>query len=145
MKLRYSSLLKIITKLYKIGNKLLVNNSLLGHLQSSNTNSQVIHCKRRTCNFYITIHENWFEKSWKLSMKESIIRVRVCECFFFVSDYLFITVSRYGSSWHVGSTSVASSYRAFSKEKIVAELGAYVGLNHVNITLRGNIIYIIHM
>ncbi|GLV34719.1 moladietz [Carabus blaptoides fortunei] len=47
-----------------------------------------------------------------------------------------ILVSRYGSSWHVASTSVASSYRAFSKEKIVAELGAYVGLNHVNITLR---------
>lgn len=47
-----------------------------------------------------------------------------------------ILVSRYGSSWHVGSTRISASYRAFSKEKIVADLAAYVGLNHVNITLR---------
>nr|CAD7398482.1 unnamed protein product [Timema cristinae] len=45
-------------------------------------------------------------------------------------------VTRYGSGWHVASTEIISSYRAFSREKIVAELGAFIGLGHVNITLR---------
>lgn len=53
------------------------------------------------------------------------------------SDPFLVAVSRYGSSWHIGSTTVTSSYRAFSKEKVHADLGAYVGLNHVNVTLRG--------
>ncbi|PNF40908.1 hypothetical protein B7P43_G14984 [Cryptotermes secundus] len=47
-----------------------------------------------------------------------------------------ILVARYGSAWHVARTEIVSSYRAFSREKIEAELGAYVGLGHVNITLR---------
>lgn len=47
-----------------------------------------------------------------------------------------ILVARYGSCWHVAGTQITSSYRAFSREKIVAELGAYIGLGHVNITLR---------
>jgi hypothetical protein len=51
---------------------------------------------------------------------------------------LFVAVARYGSAWHVGRSEIVSSYRAFSREKIEAELGAYVGLGHVNITLRGN-------
>ena len=46
-------------------------------------------------------------------------------------------MAKYGSSWHVARTEIVSSYRAFSKEKIVAELGAYIGLAHVNITLCG--------
>lgn len=50
----------------------------------------------------------------------------------------FVAVARYGSAWHVARTEIVSSYRAFSREKIEAELGAYVGLGHVNITLRGN-------
>jgi dual oxidase maturation factor 1 len=51
---------------------------------------------------------------------------------------LFVAVARYGSAWHVARTEIVSSYRAFSREKVEAELGAYVGLGHVNITLRGN-------
>ncbi|KAJ9589691.1 hypothetical protein L9F63_017097, partial [Diploptera punctata] len=43
--------------------------------------------------------------------------------------------AKYGSCWHVASTQIVSSYRAFSREKIVAQLGAYIGLGHVNITL----------
>nr|CAD7452957.1 unnamed protein product [Timema tahoe] len=50
-------------------------------------------------------------------------------------------VTRYGSGWHVASTEIISSYRAFSREKIVAELGAFIGLSHVNITLRASPIH----
>jgi hypothetical protein len=50
---------------------------------------------------------------------------------------LFVAVARYGSAWHVARTEIVSSYRAFSREKIEAELGAYIGLGHVNVTLRG--------
>jgi hypothetical protein len=46
-------------------------------------------------------------------------------------------VAKYGSAWHVARTQIVSSYRAFSREKVVAELGAYIGLGHVNVTLRG--------
>lgn len=42
-----------------------------------------------------------------------------------------------GSSWHVAETVITSAYRALSKELITAELGAYVGLGHINITLCG--------
>ncbi|XP_021932842.1 dual oxidase maturation factor 1 isoform X2 [Zootermopsis nevadensis] len=47
-----------------------------------------------------------------------------------------ILVAKYGSGWHVACTEIVSSYRAFSREKVEAELGAYIGLGHVNITLR---------
>nr|CAD7590112.1 unnamed protein product [Timema genevievae] len=50
-------------------------------------------------------------------------------------------MTRYGSGWHVASTEIISSYRAFSREKIVAELGAFIGLGHVNITLRASPIH----
>jgi len=49
-----------------------------------------------------------------------------------------IMVCRMGSSWHIASTRILSSYRAFSKELVSAELGAYIGLAHVNITLLGD-------
>jgi hypothetical protein len=51
--------------------------------------------------------------------------------------HLCVAVARYGSAWHVARTEIVSSYRAFSREKIEAELGAYIGLGHVNVTLRG--------
>lgn len=61
--------------------------------------------------------------------------------FFTVSLSLFvgctIFVSLFGSNWHIGRATVTSSYRAFTREKIVADLGVYVGLNHVNVTLQG--------
>ncbi|XP_030765838.1 dual oxidase maturation factor 1 [Sitophilus oryzae] len=47
-----------------------------------------------------------------------------------------ILVSLYGSCWHIAETSIVSTYKAFSNEKISAHLGAYVGLRHVNITLQ---------
>ncbi|XP_076271909.1 dual oxidase maturation factor 1 mol isoform X2 [Rhynchophorus ferrugineus] len=47
-----------------------------------------------------------------------------------------ILVSLFGSGWHVAETSIISTYRAFSDEKISAYIGAYVGLKHVNITLQ---------
>lgn len=60
--------------------------------------------------------------------------------FFTVTLSLFVgatnLVSIFGSGWHVGNASIISSYRAFSKEKIDANIGVYVGLQHVNITLQ---------
>ncbi|KAK9732406.1 Dual oxidase maturation factor [Popillia japonica] len=62
--------------------------------------------------------------------------------FFTVTLSLFvgatILVSIFGSDWHVGSQSIVSSYKAFSKEKVQANLNVYVGLQHVNITLRAH-------
>uniref|UniRef100_T1HMM5 Uncharacterized protein n=1 Tax=Rhodnius prolixus TaxID=13249 RepID=T1HMM5_RHOPR len=48
-----------------------------------------------------------------------------------------IMVCRMGSSWHIANTKILSPYSAFSKELLSAELGAYIGLTHVNITLLG--------
>ncbi|KAL3275470.1 hypothetical protein HHI36_020230 [Cryptolaemus montrouzieri] len=60
--------------------------------------------------------------------------------FFTVTLSLFvgatILVSIFGSSWHIAHTAIFSTYKAFSKEKIAANLGVYVGLAHVNITLQ---------
>ncbi|XP_071446081.1 dual oxidase maturation factor 1-like isoform X2 [Hetaerina americana] len=47
-----------------------------------------------------------------------------------------ILVANYGCGWHVASTDIVSSYRAFSREKIGGHLGAYIGLGYVNVTLR---------
>ncbi|KAI5751593.1 hypothetical protein M8J77_009053 [Diaphorina citri] len=47
-----------------------------------------------------------------------------------------ILVTKCGSGWHVGKTEIVSTYRAYSRELINAELGGYIGLNHINITLR---------
>uniref|UniRef100_A0A0A9Y706 Dual oxidase maturation factor 2 n=2 Tax=Lygus hesperus TaxID=30085 RepID=A0A0A9Y706_LYGHE len=49
-----------------------------------------------------------------------------------------IMMCRLGSSWHVAHTKILSAYKAFSKELLTAELGAYIGLGHVNITLLGD-------
>lgn len=48
---------------------------------------------------------------------------------------LVILVTRLGSSWHVASTTIIAPYKAFSKEKLPARIGAHIGLMHVNITL----------
>lgn len=68
------------------------------------------------------------------------IRKEKFTTFFTVTLSLFvgatILVSIFGSTWHIGNQSITSSYRAFSKEKIQANLNVYVGLQHVNITLR---------
>lgn len=48
-----------------------------------------------------------------------------------------LTVTRLGSGWHVSTTHIVAPYRAFSREKIPGTIGAYIGLMHVNITLKG--------
>ncbi|XP_052128152.1 dual oxidase maturation factor 1 [Frankliniella occidentalis] len=52
----------------------------------------------------------------------------------FVGTAILVTCQ--GSSWHVAKNQVTATYRAFSKERLRAEVGAYIGLQHVNITLR---------
>ncbi|XP_014470210.1 PREDICTED: dual oxidase maturation factor 1 [Dinoponera quadriceps] len=47
-----------------------------------------------------------------------------------------IQVAQYGSSWHTSSTTIVSSYSAFSKQKTTADIGGYIGLMHINITYR---------
>uniref|UniRef100_T1JS84 Dual oxidase maturation factor 1 n=1 Tax=Tetranychus urticae TaxID=32264 RepID=T1JS84_TETUR len=60
--------------------------------------------------------------------------------FIIVSLSLFIgctiTVAHCGSSWHIAEASISSPYRAFSKQKIFADVGVYIGLQSVNITLK---------
>lgn len=53
----------------------------------------------------------------------------------FVGNVIMLT--KIGSGWHVATTEILSTYRAFSKELVQAQLGAYIGLAHVNITLKG--------
>lgn len=50
---------------------------------------------------------------------------------------LVILVARLGSAWHVSSTNIVAPYRSFSREKLPGTVGAYIGLNHVNITMKG--------
>ncbi|XP_015595832.1 dual oxidase maturation factor 1 [Cephus cinctus] len=47
-----------------------------------------------------------------------------------------IQVAQYGSTWHTASTTVVSSYSAFSKQRMTAEIGGFIGLMHINITYR---------
>ncbi|XP_054715837.1 dual oxidase maturation factor 2-like [Uloborus diversus] len=47
-----------------------------------------------------------------------------------------ILISNYGTEWHVAQATISSPYRAFSKEKISANVGVKIGLNSVNITLQ---------
>jgi len=42
-----------------------------------------------------------------------------------------------GSSWHVAHSTIVAPYKAFSREKLPAKIGAHIGLMHVNITLTG--------
>ncbi|CAH0546706.1 unnamed protein product [Brassicogethes aeneus] len=47
-----------------------------------------------------------------------------------------IVISICGSAWQVSHAKIDSTYRAFSNEKMSADIGVYVGLKHVNITLQ---------
>lgn len=42
-----------------------------------------------------------------------------------------------GCGWHTAEAEISSSYRSFSNEKIRGQIGVYIGLDHVNITLLG--------
>ncbi|CAB3362364.1 Hypothetical predicted protein [Cloeon dipterum] len=46
-----------------------------------------------------------------------------------------ILATQCGSGWHVACSPIVSAYQAFSREKISGSLGAYIGLNHINVTL----------
>ena len=45
-------------------------------------------------------------------------------------------MGQHGSGWHSAEAQISTAYRAFSKEKINAELGINIGLNSVNVTLQ---------
>ncbi|XP_064456406.1 dual oxidase maturation factor 2-like isoform X2 [Ornithodoros turicata] len=47
-----------------------------------------------------------------------------------------ILIAIHGNDWHVASARVSSPYRAFSTDRISAQVGVHIGLNSVNITLR---------
>ncbi|XP_011494925.1 PREDICTED: dual oxidase maturation factor 1 [Ceratosolen solmsi marchali] len=47
-----------------------------------------------------------------------------------------IKVALRGSTWHISTSTIMSSYSAFSKQRIAAEIGGYIGLMHINITYR---------
>jgi len=49
-----------------------------------------------------------------------------------------ILVGSFGSEWHTADREIVSAYRAFSPEKIIADLGIHIGFNHVNVTLRSS-------
>ena len=46
------------------------------------------------------------------------------------------SVGQHGSAWHTAEAEVSTAYRAFSKEKVMADLGVNIGLNAVNVSLR---------
>ncbi|XP_013782402.1 dual oxidase maturation factor 2-like, partial [Limulus polyphemus] len=47
-----------------------------------------------------------------------------------------ILVSNYGSDWHVAQSTIYTSHRAFSRQKVETGVGVHIGFNGVNITLR---------
>jgi len=47
-----------------------------------------------------------------------------------------ILIGQHGSGWHTAEAEISTAYRAFSKDKINAELGINIGLNSVNVTMR---------
>jgi len=47
-----------------------------------------------------------------------------------------ILIGQHGSAWHTAEAEVSTAYRAFSKEKVMADLGVNIGLNAVNVSLR---------
>ncbi|XP_043467970.1 dual oxidase maturation factor 1 [Leptopilina heterotoma] len=47
-----------------------------------------------------------------------------------------IQVAQYGSSWHTTSATIIGSFSAFTKQRMTAEIGGYIGLMHINITYR---------
>jgi hypothetical protein len=50
--------------------------------------------------------------------------------------FLCVLVGQHGSAWHTAEAEVSTAYRAFSKEKVMADLGINIGLNAVNVSLR---------
>lgn len=61
--------------------------------------------------------------------------------FLFFCCRIVTLVTRLGSAWHIATSNIVAPYKAFSREKLPAKIGAYVGLMHVNITLIGKFYY----
>ncbi|CAL4122983.1 unnamed protein product, partial [Meganyctiphanes norvegica] len=49
---------------------------------------------------------------------------------------LTIFLGKYGSCWNVGQGKIYTSYKVFSKQKINATMGIFIGLQHMNVTLK---------
>ncbi|XP_001607607.2 dual oxidase maturation factor 1 isoform X2 [Nasonia vitripennis] len=47
-----------------------------------------------------------------------------------------INVALLGSTWHTSTATIVSSYSAYSRQRMTAEIGGYIGLMHINITYR---------
>jgi len=47
-----------------------------------------------------------------------------------------ILIGQHGSGWHTSEARISTAYRAFSRDKINADIGVNIGLNSVNVTLR---------
>jgi len=47
-----------------------------------------------------------------------------------------ILLGQHGSGWHTAEAQISTAYKAFSREKIHADIGVHIGLNSVNISLR---------
>lgn len=80
---------------------------------------------------FFTVTLSLFVGATVLGNKNRVFQV----CWFYY--IIFVLVAMFGSGWHVGCTDIASTYRAFSKEKVNASLGVFIGLKHVNVTLQG--------
>ena len=48
----------------------------------------------------------------------------------------YFQVGQHGSAWHSSEAQISTAYRAFSNEKINADLTVNIGLNSVNVSLR---------
>ncbi|KAG8158044.1 hypothetical protein JTE90_022549, partial [Oedothorax gibbosus] len=46
-----------------------------------------------------------------------------------------------GTDWHVSEASISTPYRAFSREKLYADINVRIGLNSVNVSLQANPIH----
>ncbi|CAL1263790.1 unnamed protein product [Larinioides sclopetarius] len=52
-----------------------------------------------------------------------------------------ILLANNGTDWHVSEASISTPYRAFSREKLFADISVRIGLNSVNVTLQANPIH----
>ncbi|GIX79645.1 dual oxidase maturation factor 1 [Caerostris extrusa] len=57
-----------------------------------------------------------------------------------ILNVLFL-LANYGTDWHVSEASISTPYRAFSREKLFADISVRIGLNSVNVTLQANQIH----
>ncbi|XP_071034866.1 dual oxidase maturation factor 1 isoform X4 [Parasteatoda tepidariorum] len=73
------------------------------------------------------------------------IRKERCSTLITVTTSLFvgatILLTNYGTDWHVSEASISSPYRAFSREKLFADISVRIGLSSVNVTLQAKPIH----